>query len=128
MRFLAIHADGYGGEGTWYPAFELEAVDPESPPSSIRALKGQGFLTDEDIQSYLDDRPDLSAGSLAAVTGAQHVGALARALDGMVVYAKGEELDPDDEYHWTELNIPEDSEDPVGDAEELREEWDNSNH
>jgi hypothetical protein len=126
MRYLAIHGKGYGGSGDVYPAYLIEADGVDEIPTAILPLDGADPREVGVAQGYVDSFPKVTAGGLAMLTGPQHTGVLAREDDGMVVAGSDGELDPDDEYHWTELNVAEDSEDPLGDAEALQAEWENT--
>jgi len=126
MKFLVILGKEYGGEGAVAPAFVIEADDVDSVPSAVLPIDGGDLRDVEVAEGYLDAYPEITAAGLAQLSGPQHSGILAREDDGMVVTDSSGELAEEDEFHWTELNIPEDSEDPLGDGEELQEEWENT--
>ena len=126
MKFLAIHGTGYGGSGDAFPAYLIEAEGPEELPTAVLPIDGGDPRDVEVAQGYMDNFPKASAADIAYLSGPQHPGVLAREDDGMVVSNDDGELESDDEYHWTELNIPKDSEDPLEDAMQLQEEWENT--
>ena len=106
MRYLAIHTNGYGGDGIAGPVFEIEADDPESPALEVFAYPGAGPSEIRAARQELDEDPEITAGKLAWITGGQHIGYLAQKDDNEVVYSSHGLLSEEDQFPWQTLNPP----------------------
>ncbi|MHA6510714.1 hypothetical protein [Tessaracoccus sp. Y1736] len=105
MRFLAIHYDGYLGEGIVSPSFEIEAADPQSRVEAVYPIAGVSQIVIRDARHLLQTDPDITAHVIATITGSGNVGMLARKDDDMVVFRSSTgDLDEDDEFLWQSLN------------------------
>ena len=118
MKFLAIHGKGYGGSGDVFPAFVIEADGADEVPTAILPIDG-GDPRDVGVaQGYMENYPNATAADIAYLSGPQPSGVLAREDDGMVVSDSGGELDPDDEYHWSEVELA-----AAPEARPIRDDW-----
>lgn len=105
MRFLAIHFDGYGGDGTAFAAFEIEAAAPDAVPSAVFPSAGGSAADFANACDQLRVTPSASAIAVAKLSAGQHVGFLARKDTGMVVAGGPDGLLPaDQQFHWHEFN------------------------
>ena len=104
MRYLAIHTSGYGGSGIARPAFEIEADGPEAPVQAVYAFPGASPAEIRTAQREVQEDPEITAGTIAWITGGQHVGYLALKDDGDVVYTVQGPVPEDDQFPWQSLN------------------------
>lgn len=126
MRYLVIHSKGYGGEGPWSVDFEIEAETPDAPVEATFAHDGaeDSEAWVKDVETLLQNFPDLTAGDVALRTGGQNIGLLAEKETGQVVFKNGEDVD--DPYYWDELNQPDALEIAGEDPEDVEDENDDT--
>jgi len=104
MRYLAIHTSGYGGSGIARPAFEVEADSPTSPVQAVYAFPGADPSEIRTAQREVEEDPEITAGTIAWITGGQHVGYLAVKDSDEVVYTVQGPVPEDDQFPWQSLN------------------------
>ena len=104
MRYLAIHTSGYGGSGIARPAFEIEADIPTSPVQAVYAFPGADPSEIRTAQREVEEDPEITAGTIAWITGGQHVGYLARKEDDQFVYSVRGPIAENDQFPWQSLN------------------------